>query len=322
MAISVVRYEKKYFDLWNEFLAQCRNTHFLFHRSYMEYHQDRFEDFSLLFFYRQKLVALLPANRQGDTLWSHQGLTFGGMLFDYSMHAPLMLRIWEKLPDFLEKHGFKKLIYKALPYIFHSVPSQEDLYALVKEGAVLQKRELSTVIDLQNYKIQKRRRKYLNRLSRENFHIDTSRDFAPFWQILNEQLFKRHHVRPVHSLKEIQLLAERFPQNILQKVCYDQQNKLLAGVVLYLTPQVVHLQYMVASDEGLQRRVLNVLMQHLLNEWQSQKKYLSFGISTEMEGSYLNEGLVNFKESFGGRSIVHDTYELILEQQNSRFLRL
>ena len=46
----------------------------------MEYHSDRFKDYSLLFYRDGQLVGLLPANIRNDTLFSHEGLTFGGVI--------------------------------------------------------------------------------------------------------------------------------------------------------------------------------------------------------------------------------------------------
>ena len=46
----------------------------------MEYHADRFTDYSLLVYDGNKLLALLPANRSGDVLYSHAGLTYGGVI--------------------------------------------------------------------------------------------------------------------------------------------------------------------------------------------------------------------------------------------------
>jgi len=42
----------------------------------MEYHKDRFNDYSLLVYKDQKLFGLLPANITNDTVVSHQGLTY------------------------------------------------------------------------------------------------------------------------------------------------------------------------------------------------------------------------------------------------------
>ena len=41
----------------------------------------------------------------------------------------------------------------------------------------------------------------------------------------------------------------------------------------------------------------------------ADRRYFSFGISTEQAGQYLNEGLIAQKEGFGARTVVHDFYE-------------
>jgi len=47
-----------------------------------------------------------------------------------------------------------------------------------------------------------------------------------------------------------------------------------------------------------------------VEEARAKGKWFDFGISTEDDGRFLNEGLAAYKESFGGRSVVHDFYEL------------
>src|SRR6476620_2629490 len=63
---------------WDSHVARSRAPHFLFYRDYMDYHADRFADASLLLYDRHSLIALLPANRDGNVIRSHGGLTFGG----------------------------------------------------------------------------------------------------------------------------------------------------------------------------------------------------------------------------------------------------
>ena len=47
----------------------------------MEYHNDRFEDFSLMVYKNGKLIALLPANKKDNIVYSHQGLSYGGVVY-------------------------------------------------------------------------------------------------------------------------------------------------------------------------------------------------------------------------------------------------
>jgi len=73
-------YEKGDKDEWNRFVGTSKNGTFLLLRDYMDYHSDRFHDHSLMIFRNGKLYALLPANEAGDTFFSHQGLTYAGLL--------------------------------------------------------------------------------------------------------------------------------------------------------------------------------------------------------------------------------------------------
>ena len=78
--IEIHRYTAAYHRNWNDFVSESSNGTFLFLREYMEYHADRFTDYSLLVYDGNKLLALLPANRSGDVLYSHAGLTYGGLI--------------------------------------------------------------------------------------------------------------------------------------------------------------------------------------------------------------------------------------------------
>ena len=55
---------------------------------------------------------------------------------------------------------------------------------------------------------------------------------------------------------------------------------------------------------------LDHLISYLINDRYNDKKYFSFGISTEDGGKILNNGLISFKESFGARGITNDFYRL------------
>ena len=60
--IEVNIYQKKLKTHWDKFIDNASNSTFLFKRDFIEYHNDRFKDFSLLFYKNEKLIAVLPAN--------------------------------------------------------------------------------------------------------------------------------------------------------------------------------------------------------------------------------------------------------------------
>ena len=106
--IKIKRYGPDKKELWDNFVKNSKNGVFFFLRDYMEYHADRFEDHSLIFFKDDELVALMPANAEGDTLFSHAGLTFGGIITNQKMNNDLMLDIFDSLKEYLKENGLKE----------------------------------------------------------------------------------------------------------------------------------------------------------------------------------------------------------------------
>src|SRR5215470_16398705 len=94
-------YQDKYKQVWDQFISRSKNGTFLFCRDYMEYHADRFVDYSILFFDTDQLIAVMPANVDGDTLVSHNGLTFGGIISDSKMKMAVMLEVFNVLREHL-----------------------------------------------------------------------------------------------------------------------------------------------------------------------------------------------------------------------------
>lgn len=322
--ITVKRYTPQSHQTWNEFVKQSRQGTFLFDRNYMDYHQDRFHDHSLMIYYKDKLYALLPANEVVSAssneipqkeLVSHQGLTYGGLLTCNKMTAELTCETFEAIGNYLKHEGFSKLTYKAIPWIYHKIPSEEDLYALIHVGkASLSAREISTTILLQNkLRFSEQRRRGVNKAKKNSLIIRQSsqEDVFAFWNILNNNLQQKYHTRPVHSNEELQLLMSRFPENIIgYSVLKDEE--VIAGTIIFITPQVIHTQYIGASEKGKEEGALDLLFDYLINQKKWNAPYFDFGKSTEDRGNYLNTNLIHQKEGFGGRGVAYDTYEWTL----------
>lgn len=310
--IRVELYESKHKMCWDEFVRCSKNGVFLFYRDYMEYHADRFDDYSLLFYQDDKLVALMPANRVDDTVESHGGLTFGGIVSGPRMTTTLMLRVFAAFIDDLRARGVRNLIYKAIPHFYHNVPAEEGLYALFVHNATLIRRNVSsTLIAGQRLQPGRTRRKILKHAEAEGFHVGRSLDFERFMAIAAENLALRHGRKPVHTAEEMRLLAERFPDNI-KLYAVNRGEEMLGGVIIYENQNVAHGQYRHATEEGMRLGALDYVMHMLMEEIYRNKPYFDFGISTEEDGRKLNFGLIKNKEAYGARATVYDSYELIL----------
>lgn len=308
--VVVQRYEQGRADEWNRFVAQAKNGVFLFDRRYMDYHADRFRDHSLLFYDGDTLVGLLPASERGDALVSHGGLTYGGVITGRRMTTPVMLAIFDGIRGHLREHGLQRLVYKALPHIYHDVPAEEDLYALFRSDARLVRRDVSsTILMADRVPVTKGRKSSVGAARKQGLVVRRSEDFHAFMAVEEEHLARRYGVKPVHTGDEMTMLAGRFPEAI-KLFAAMRGDALLGGIVIYESRQVAHAQYIAATDEGKQAGALDLVMDHLLGTEYAGKRFFDFGISTEEGGRVLNTGLVSYKESYGARATVYDVYEV------------
>ena len=307
---EIRRYTPEHVDEWNQFVAESKNGVFLFDRRYMDYHSDRFCDHSLMFYLDGRLLAVLPAHQSGDTLCSHNGLTYGGLVMSPRLTVVQTMHLFREMNDYLHSQGIRQVSYKAIPWIYHRLSAEEDLYALYHEcHARIVARDFATNIYLSaGLRWERVRRRGIVRARNAGVVVERSNHYEAFWQVLADNLMNKYGVKPVHSLQEIELLHGRFPQNI-QLYQAVREGKVLGGVVLYISSQVVHAQYSSASPEGKKLGVIDLLYDQIFKDYRDYP-YFDFGRSTEHpDGSGLNENLVFQKEGYGGRGLCYDIYE-------------
>jgi hypothetical protein len=315
---QVKKYNSEFNTLWNEFVAKSKNATFLFHRDFMEYHQDRFEDFSILVFDdNQQIIAVLPANKVGDALFSHQGLTYGGVLLQEKTKLSDCILIVKSVFEYLYALGFKRLIFKEIPTIYNQIPSDELKYLMFLMQGNLVRRDVLSVLDLSNnFTFSRDRKNGIKRGIKNNLIVKEESNFASFWnEILIPNLSEKHQAKPVHSLEEIQYLHSKFSKNIRQFNVY-QNDKIVAGTTIFETNLVAHSQYISGNSDKNELGSLDFLHDYLISNVFKDKKYFDFGISNENQGKNINEGLLYWKESFGARSITQDFYEVNIENHN------
>jgi hypothetical protein len=313
-ALTIQRYAPQDLESWNQFNRDSRNGTFLFDRAYMDYHQQVFQDYSLVV-QRDRLIALLPANKAGDAVFSHQGLTFGGFVVDGAMTQGLMLGLFKQTLDFLAAQGVTRFVYKVPPHIYARYPSEEDLFALHQAGARLIYRQFMTVLDLRNpLPFQTRRKRGAQKAAKEGVSVAAAGEpdqWREYWQMLTQVLAARFDSPPVHTIDEMLLLQSRFPEKIRLYIA-RVSGRMVAGVVIYEFNHVVKTQYIAASEEGRALGALDLLFQELLTNCYGDRAYFDFGSSMGSSGKDMNQGLVDQKEGFGGRSVVQDTYEVMI----------
>jgi len=209
------------------------------------------------------------------------------------------------------------LRYKAVPYIYHVVPSTDDLYALFRLGAVRYRCDLSAAVDLDSRgKPSKLRLRNLGKAQGADVRVAFGpRYLEPFWAVLEENLRTKHNAQPVHTLEEITFLQNRFPEQI-RCIVGTIDDRLVAGVVLFHSPRVAHVQYRASTAAGNAVGASTMVMDYATGQSADLgARYFDFGISNEQEGRILNEGLYRFKSSFGAGGVVHEFYEVELQRE-------
>lgn len=303
---------------WDELVARAPMATFLHTRRFLSYHEGRLTDASLLLASEDggRLRAVLPAAidpSEPSRVVSHPGATFGGLVHE-GLHAE---RVREALVSALRHYaerGLTSLRYKPVPHIYHRAPSGDDVWALADLGAVRVGCALSAAIDLGARRPPAERRvRSLRKATRAGVEAATDVPLAAFWPLLEATLERRHGARPVHTLAEIELLRDRFPETI-RLVAGRLDGEVVAGVVLFATAPVHHVQYMAASEDGMRTSALDAVVERCIAlAEEAGARYFDFGTSMAGGGRPLDHGLHRFKAEFGGGGVVHEVYESATE---------
>jgi hypothetical protein len=311
---EIIRYTEADKASWDAFVAQSKNGTFLFFRNYMDYHADRFSDHSLMVYYKSSLYALLPANLTGDTLYSHQGLTYGGLLMTDKCKTAVVRDIFIAINNYLRQQGISRVVYKHIPWIYASLPAEEDLFALSNVcHTSLVSRDVASVVELDNrLPFSVLRKRGIKKAEKAGISIMEMQDCREFWSLLEHNLMDRYGARPVHTLEEITLLKSRFPQHIRLFVAC-QGSRVFGGTLLYIDHQTAKTQYISANEEGKRVGALDLLFTQLIAQCEKDGlRYFDFGTSNLVTNDDLNDSLIFQKEGFGGRAVCYDTYEWAL----------
>lgn len=310
---TIRKYISTDYSLWNDFINQAKNATFLFHRDFMEYHQDRFEDYSLIIENEKGWVAVLPANRVEDEVFSHQGLTYGGLVFREDLDGAILTLIFESLLNYLKTNQFKTFFIKPILSFYVDKNFIQIAYLLTQKNANLYRKDMNLAIDFKtNYSISKSKLKHFRRVSSLGIEIREDNDFRLFWNdVLIPRLQEKYSAKPVHSVDEIMYLHLKFPENIKQFNVYFE-DQIIAGITLFIFNNGVKSQYGATTSLGEKMRALDFLYITLINEFKDKVAFFDMGTVSENQGKSFNRGLLKQKEELGCSVSAQDYYSLEL----------
>lgn len=309
---SIARYTPDELPLWDSMVESSRQGTMLHLRGYMDYHSDRFSDCSLIAYKKGKPMAILPANLSCDgSLWSHQGLTYGGWLTPRAhFDGNDMLDLFDEWLGWCRGHRINTVYYKTVPHIYHRIPAEEDIYALFRYGATPWMTNLSSTIDMREpMGFNTLQRRHLKKASMRDLRIRETRDAGEFMPVLERCLMERHGSMPVHSAAELQALKDKFDNGVRLFLC-EEGEAIEAEVCIFDTAGVAHCQYIATSESGRENGALTYLLHYLITQVFNRRRYFDFGTSNEMGGMWLNAGLIRQKVGLGGRGIACQCFKM------------
>lgn len=311
--IEIIPYNSGHKEKWNNFVKEADNSNFLFDRNFMDYHSDRFADCSVLLTDDNTLSGVFPANKKENTLYSHQGLTYGGLVLAERRNVKKLIHYFNAVFSHYQSAGINEVIYKPVPNYISKTVNDLEHFILNHVKAEVMRVDTSFVMDLgQELKYQERRKRSIKKGEKNNTRVSVDNDFEKFWdQILVPNLRDKFGSKPVHSLDEIKLLHSRFPDLIKQANAYVNE-ELVAGVTLMDFGHTLHCQYISSNDFGRDSGAIDFLFNTLINLYQPSKKYFSLGTANN-SGNDLNLGLTEWKEGWGAKIHAHFYYRFKTE---------
>ncbi len=320
--LKVSRFSQKDSKIWDQFVESANNGTLFHTRKFLSYHpRSRFTDHSLIFWKGSKIVAVFPAaervENESRILHSHPGASYGGWVVPKDIHLKRSFDLVKGLIDYARSENFRKIDITFAPIFYsHEINNYLD-YSLFMNGFTYRKREVSSFVTLDFtedtvlQKFKPESRTAVRRAMKLGVTVRDSNDFPQFYEILKKNLKMRHNVQPTHSLKELLLLKEMFPEKIHLYGAY-LDGKIIAGVVMFHCNKLVNLAFYISHDEAYQQyRPVNLLFYEVFKKSIQQGfRYFDFGIFTvNMEPNW---GLARFKENFGSKGIFRDTFVKVL----------
>lgn len=308
--LRIIPYEHNRKTDWNEVVANSINGTFLIDREYLDYHEHRFTDASFIVYKGSNPVAVFPGNLVSNHFYSHQGLTYGGLVYTRDVKYSEIAQILDGIISILASYSVEEITIRTIPSIYHKILTEDQLFYYYDRGFLLIRRLLSSTIDMNSEtKYNLSRKRGVRKGYQLQLEVITDQNWDDYWTILEKNLNIRHNVRPVHSLEEILHLKSFFPTNI-KLFTVQRAGIILAGVVLYITDRVVHSQYAASTANGRNCGALDFVYDYCINKYRLSHNYFDFGHSNEENGKILNTNLLYQKEGFGAKACTYDTYYL------------
>jgi hypothetical protein len=324
--MTIIPYTNDWQEAWDTFVARSRNGTFFHTRAFLSYHKrDRFTDASLLFMDGEKILGVLPAamieEERKRILASHPGASYGGLVLSDQYGMKETGEMISALLTYAKDQKFDGIRFLRLtPTSVRKQASDDQEYWLYQSDFRVFRFELATALDLRSVEsddvlssFDGKCRNAVRQAERAGVEVRWTDDIDAFWPMLEATLSGRHDVKPTHTLEEFKRLQQAGGDAVRLLGAFDG-DILIGGIaVMTLHSQALYTLYIAQDYAHAAKRPIHALVAELVRQAiLEERSAIHFGISTEAGGTIANEGLFFFKESFGGASIRHESWELDL----------
>lgn len=301
-------------------LRQDTNGEFVNSVQYLSYHpSERFNDDSVIVIDagNQEVKAIMMAAsipEDKKQIISHPGTTFSGPILSCKTDIKEAMEILERIFSYYEER-YETVEIRLRPPVYDRQPMEWIQYLLMRRGYHYHMMALANVINLQEigdeegilYCFNSGRRNHVKKVIKKANYVVQKRVVPErrAWENLSHNLEEKFNSKTTHTYEEIVKLCEIWPECIQSYSAERNDGEYGALVLVYKYKSVFHTQYLDVNYKYASEYPHLYLLYELIREAKRENyRYFSFGASTEERGKILNEGLFQYKNGYGGGSIL------------------
>ena len=299
-------------DEWDDFIDISINGTVFQKQKFLQYHINRkFINHSLMFYKKKMLIAVFSASAAGNTLFSHPGASFGGIVYLKTSLSDLM-EILDLIENYARKNNFNNITIIPTPFTYNN-GDESLLYALKWKGFEEKEQYYSSIIPIKNnihqqlediIRNKSRSKKYYNNIINENnLELVWVNNFDMFYPIL-ENNKKKYGAKPTHSLDELNKIHDLMPDMIKLLVVKKDDVEIGGNMIFIVKPNIGIIFYNMINYEFSDMQISTIQMLESIR-WAKDHsiQFLDFGVSHEAETQHPltpKMSRIKFKEEFGG----------------------
>jgi lipid II:glycine glycyltransferase (peptidoglycan interpeptide bridge formation enzyme) len=312
--IKIIEFNSDNQEEWENFIRTSHNGTIFHELLFLGYHNKKYTEYEnhLMFYYKKKLLAVIPMVICDNIIKSPYGSTYGGFVHITNIPFSYVVKIFEEFNKYVKEKKIKEIYIRPPPFHYHNYPNEYFDYILGNNGYKIINQDILSVICLHNFndpisKYSKNCRWAIRKSLNSNITIKEDVDYVDVFYNILLHIYKKYKKKPTHTLKELTDLKNRYPKRIRINLAYFNDEP-IAGICQFICNNNVNLHFYNAHFEEYKKLYpINLLLYNEI-EFSIKNGFKYFDLGTSTNNSTWNEGIFNFKEGFRSSGILRKTY--------------